>query len=298
MKRTLSVVIAISIFLTLMPGAVFAVQANEAIAQSRFFPVEESYYTYVERPNAATQSDYSGAVQAISNAITAVAAIVNISTYGILTSQMSGIFNNEIYQNPAFFYLNGISYSYNPSTNIVISVSFTYYYNTADVQRMKANYETAIFKALTVIQSDMTNAEKALAMHDYLILNAKYDYENQLTNTIPPMSHTAYGILVLGTGVCGGYSLAYKELLSRLGIPVVKVTSVVMSHAWNMVYLDGKWYHVDTTWDDPIYAAANGWLNNDYNLDGRVGHVYFLLSDSCYDCKRLFGMVTKHKHCQ
>ncbi len=276
MKKALSVLVVLSMLLALPPSAVFAAQAKEDIAQSRFFSVEESYCSYVERPNTAAQGDTSGAMQAIGNAIMGVAASVNISAYGILTSQMSGIITNEIYQNPAFFYLDGVSYSYSPATNIVSTVYFTYYFDTPAIQRMKANYETAVSKALAVIQSGMTNAEKALAIHDYLVLNAKYDYENQSAQ----LSQTAYGILVLGTGVCGGYSLAYKDLLSRLEIPVIKVTSISMSHAWNMVYLDGSWYHVDTTWDDPVCLTSNGWLNNDYDLEGRVGHTYFLLSDS------------------
>ena len=287
MKKALSVLVVLLMLLALPPSAVFAAQAKEDIAQSRFFSVEERYYSYVERPNAAAQGDTSGAVQAIGNAIMGVAASVNISAYGILTSQMSGIITNEIYQNPAFFYLDGVSYSYSPATNIVSTVYFTYYFDTPAIQRMKANYETAVAKALAVIQSGMTSAEKALAMHDYLVLNAKYDYENQSAQ----LSQTAYGILVLGTGVCGGYSLAYKDLISRLGIPVIKVTSAAMSHAWNMVYLDGSWYHVDTTWDDPVCLISNGWLNNDYDLEGRVSHVYFLLSDTAMTGKGYTGWL-------
>lgn len=279
MKKVLSVLLGFAIIFAILPAGTFTVSANEDIAYSDFISVEDNYYKYVERPKAAIQSDYSGGVTALSNAITAVAASVDISAYGILRSQMTAIFS-DLHTNPAFFYWGGWSYSYSSTTNIVKDVTFSYYYTSADISQMRANYETAITKALSWIKSGMSNADKSLAMHDYLVLNAKYDKENGLTNTIPHISHTAYGILVLGVGVCDGYAFAYKDLLTRLGISTIKLSSDTMNHAWNMVYLGGKWYHVDVTWDDPTFNPANGWLNNDYDLEGRVEHEYFLLSDS------------------
>ena len=280
MKKSLSILLALIMIFTVLPPGVFAVSASADIAHSKFFSVEDSYYRYVESPKAAIQADYSGGVTAISNAIAAVAASVDISTYGILTSQIDGILTNEIYQNPAFFFLDGVTYNYYTSNNIITTVNFTYYYTSSVIQQMKVTYEDAITKALTCIKSGMSDAEKTLAIHDYLILNAKYDYANFLNNTLPYISHTAYGILALDVGVCDGYALAFKELMTRLGIPTIKVMSVTMGHAWNLVKLGGKWYHVDVSSDDPIFAAANGWLNDDYDLEGRVHHKFFLLSDT------------------
>lgn len=281
MRKVISVLLVLIMILSILPAGGLAASANEGIAASRYFPAAEYYYAYTESSNAAPQSNYSDGVQAISNAISAAAASVNISSYGILTSQMDGIFSNEIYQNPEFFYLTGYSYSYNLSTNVVINVYPDYNdYSAAQILQMKTDYAAAVAYALSCIQPGMTNAEKALAMHEYLILNTKYDYENYLADTIPRISHTAYGILVNGVGVCNGYSLAFKDLMTRLGVTTIKVSSSTMQHAWNMVYLGGEWYHADVTWDDAIFPADYGWLNNDYDLEGRVEHDYFLLSDA------------------
>lgn len=296
MKKVLSILLALIMTFTVLPPGVFAVSADEGIAYSGIYLPEDSYYKYVERTKAATQADYSGAVTAISNAIAAVAASVDISAYGLPISQFDGLINNEIRQKPAFFYLNEVSCNYYTSTNTVFTVSFTYHYTPAVIQQMKATYETAITKALSWVKPGMIDAEKALAIHDYLILNAKYDYANYLNGTIPFTSYTAYGILALGVGVCEGYAMAFSDLMTRLGIPVVKLTSSAMNHAWNMVKLDGKWYHVDVTWDDPVSPAKNGWINDDYDLEGRVDHRYFLLSDSAISKLDHSGwMPTTHK---
>ncbi|HZK39201.1 MAG TPA: transglutaminase domain-containing protein [Clostridia bacterium] len=279
MKKVLSLLLAFTMVFTGLPSAVFAVSPNADLAYSGFFSAEDHYYKHVERPHTASQSNYSGGVAAINNAIAAVESSVNVASYGIPVSQLAAIFNN-MWKEPAYFYLEGYSYSFYPDSKIVFSVTFSYYYTPAAISPMKAEYEAAISKALSWIKPGMSIADKVLVMHDYLVLNTKYDYGNFLTGTIPVMSHKAYGVLVKGVGVCDGYALAFKDLMTRLDIPVVYLVSNAMSHAWNMVKLNGKWYHIDVTQDDPVLPAANGWLNDDYDLEGRVHHNYFLLSDS------------------
>ena len=38
--------------------------------------------------------------------------------------------------------------------------------------------------------------------------------------------------------------------LNKLNIINYKINNE--EHIWNLVYLDGKWYHLDLTWNDPI----------------------------------------------
>ncbi|WP_049962865.1 dockerin type I repeat-containing protein [Ruminococcus sp. HUN007] len=119
------------------------------------------------------------------------------------------------------------------------------------------------------ITPGMTELQKALVLHDYLVLNTTYD----LGNTLPDgyEGYTAYDILVFGNGVCEGYSQAYNMLLERVGISSIMVVSDAMNHAWNLVNIDGEWYHADVTWDDPVPDSI-----------GRSGHGYFLLSDKAF----------------
>ena len=122
-----------------------------------------------------------------------------------------------------------------------------------------------------VVTDDMSDYDIAKALHDYLVLNCAYDYDNYLRGTIPAESYTAEGALLEGTAVCSGYARAYQLLLQGAGIPCEYVTGYGNGgrHGWNIIQLDGAWYHVDTTWDDPAPDRA-----------GYVRYNYFLKSDS------------------
>ncbi len=117
------------------------------------------------------------------------------------------------------------------------------------------------------LQSDI---EKVKAVHDYLVLNTVYDYENYQNNTVPFVSYEAYGVLVLKTGVCDGYRKAFQLFMDILGIPCEGVvgTGNGGAHAWNIVTLDGERYHIDVTWDDPVPDTS-----------GSVHYNYFLVDD-------------------
>ena len=134
----------------------------------------------------------------------------------------------------------------------------------------RAAMEQADLILAQVVTDDMSDYDITKALHDYLVLNCAYDYDNYLHNTIPSESYTAEGALLKGTAVCSGYARAYALLMERAGIPCEYVSGYAGGgHAWNVVQIDGEWYHVDTTWDDPVP-----------DREGYVRYDYFLKSDS------------------
>ncbi|MBR5578733.1 MAG: chitobiase/beta-hexosaminidase C-terminal domain-containing protein [Lachnospiraceae bacterium] len=157
-------------------------------------------------------------------------------------------------------------YSYALSDNCVTRVTIGYY-----ADRDSALFEQAVEDALLVIEPGMTDLEKAIALHDYIILNTAYDYDSLLANNVPKVSYSAYGVLVNGVAVCNGYALAYKYLCELQGIECLMVTSDSMNHAWNLIKLGDHYYHVDATWDDPTR-----------DLLGRVRHFYMFSSDASF----------------
>ncbi len=96
--------------------------------------------------------------------------------------------------------------------------------------------------------------DKLAAIHDYLILNCKYDVETAeqevLDGTSAPF--TAYGALVNGKAVCSGYARAFMMMCEAVGIDVIYISDANMNHSWNAVKIDDEIYYIDCTFDDPI----------------------------------------------
>lgn len=95
-------------------------------------------------------------------------------------------------------------------------------------------------------------------VHDYLVDNIEYDSSISLQNI-----YNIYGALVNGKAVCEGYARSFKYLMDELGIPCVLVIGTgtnsegqTEDHAWNYVEVNGSWYAIDTTWDDPILRGG------------------------------------------
>lgn len=125
-----------------------------------------------------------------------------------------------------------------------------------------------------VIQPSMTEFEKVKAIHDYIVLHTAYDYDNYLNDTIPDSSYRIDGLLLKGTAVCAGYARTMEYLLEKVGVETLYVSGLGNGepHAWNKVKVDGIWYNMDVTWDDPVP-----------NRDGYVRYKYFLIPDDQLD---------------
>ncbi len=163
----------------------------------------------------------------------------------------------------------------------VCKIGLYYVLGADELPQAKQAIEESIDRALGWFDSDATDFEKAQALHDYLVRTCAYDNNVAGTDAATSPSRTAYGALVKGRAVCQGYTLAYKLLLSRAGIPAIYVVSDSMNHSWNMVELDGSWYHVDATWDDPLYEDESGQAA-DGGFDAEVSHEFFLRSDASF----------------
>ena len=126
----------------------------------------------------------------------------------------------------------------------------------------RARYEQRLAEILqNAVFEDMSQWQICLSIHDALVVQSQYDKSLTLNKS--------YDLIVGGTAVCRGYAEAYRELLAQVGIPCVVVRSEEMNHAWNLVYINNNWYHVDVTWADATPDSH-----------GRVSHEYFLLTDA------------------
>lgn len=132
--------------------------------------------------------------------------------------------------------------------------------NRADKAKAKA---AEIEKTLGL--SSLSDYEKIEAANDYLCENCYYDPNKPYTTN----DHSAYGALCEGVCVCDGYARSMCLILSDVGVDIqIMIGNAGGGHAWNIVKLDGNWYHVDTCW-------------NDNSRDGKTStDDYFLIDDT------------------
>ncbi len=145
------------------------------------------------------------------------------------------------------------------------------------VERLQALHTAAKEKADQIIKSiitdGMSSLDKIKAIHDYLILNCTYDYNNYIAGTIALESRLAYGPLVNQSAICQGYCAAFNLLCERAGIRSIAINGFAPSssdeHAWNMLLSDGQIYYVDVTHDDPVPDQK-----------GHISYKYYYLTEA------------------
>lgn len=102
------------------------------------------------------------------------------------------------------------------------------------------------------ITENMSNYDKIKIFHDFIVNTTTYD------ESLKEESYTAYSLITTNKSICGGYTDVIAIYLHKLGIQNYKITSE--NHIWNLINLDGIWYHVDATWDDPVASDGNEYL--------------------------------------
>lgn len=183
-----------------------------------------------------------------------------INNTSSLKDGIKSIFEEFMSEDDYFHYTLGrYSYKYEGYEGDV-TISFKLQY--LETKEQTEFVENRIDEILSeIITEDMNDYQKEKAIHDYIVLNVAYD----MTFT----ENTAYAALAKGKTVCQGYSLLAYKMLNRAGIEtrIIEGTSNG-PHLWNLVKLDGSWYHLDCTWDDPVP-----------NRDGFISYRFFNLTD-------------------
>ncbi len=211
---------------------------------------------------------------------------LNVRQYNISADAIETVFKKAQEHNPVYAYAYGFiqSYSYSMTSGGIVTSIYLDSEHTQDELKQRYNQMRAkITEIENGIDSKMTVEQKVLYVHDYLAYNVAYDMKNYRAGTIPNDSYSAYGALVNGTSVCQGYSEAMQAVMFDIGIPCEVVSSAALNHAWNQVYVNGNWYHVDVTWDDPTmsYTSSSGGYapSSGDDMLGNCSHEYFLSSD-------------------
>ena len=192
---------------------------------------------------------------------------VDVSDIGITRDEAyNGGINTVINSHPEIIGIAGTSYYYSSSTNLVTKIVITY---TSNAREEQQKLDAAINELNSRVDiSGMTDEEIVLAYHEYLTSTVAYAYAAYLQGSLGGAhEYDMYGALVNHSSVCQGYAESMFYLLKKAGLSCAIASSQNINHAWNIVKVNGKWYHVDATWDDPVW-----------DMPGRSNHDYFLVS--------------------
>ena len=128
-------------------------------------------------------------------------------------------------------------------------------YSPTELKTRVEDFTSSVNTFYTKLEKGMSEYQRELFIHDYIIDNCEYDESVILNeNTITTRSDVfeSYGALVDNLAVCEGYSRAFQMLCHGVGIKCINLIgqSEDVLHMWSAVELGGDWYYVDTTWDD------------------------------------------------
>lgn len=245
-------------------------------------------FYYYNRMNKLEQSAY----HAMKAGITSLAPSFTVPK--LEGPRLSDVFFKLRLDCPEIFYAPTFRYRYFPdSSNVEFIPEYLFDKNKIrDHQKaMQARVEKLARQA-----KDLSEKEKELYIHDFICRNVHYDKLKK------PYSHEIIGPLGQGVGVCEGIAKSVKILCDALGIWCVIAISgsnpekgIKYRHAWNIVKIDGHFYHLDATYDNSL--GKNDLIRYDYfNLeDAKIFRDHEPLLDPMPVCEKSDGFYYREK---
>ena len=171
--------------------------------------------------------------------VSKITATSSISAYNALWSAACGIVDQRIYSYEEAT-INGCSiHSYG---NRKYELEFKHLSTIEEEE-----YVDKTVAQIAAVLNVGTTYEKILAAHDYICKHVEYSYKTQ--EEVPGYDcRSAYDALAEGESVCTGYALLFQKFMDMMGIPCFVADD--NEHTWNIVCIDGEWYHIDCTNDD------------------------------------------------
>ena len=196
--------------------------------------------------------------------------------YGWDHDRISDLYFDVLWNNPQVFYVTKQAQCrWSHCGEIITRFAITgirYGISKEDYPARKAELDGAVAEALKSVVGIDDPVEKAKRLHDHIVRTCEYDRAAADAHDGSPLARTVYSVLVRHLAVCEGYTMAYRYLLREAGMRSEEVISDKMNHCWNYVQIGGSWYHVDVTWDDPVYAGKDP-------ATAPILYDHFLLSD-------------------
>ena len=300
MKKLIALLLTLTIFSGIVPIGVNVIAKAEAKVEVTSL-MQTEIQVDVNRYAALRYSDQLESLM-VSLATTCNTDVVDISVYNYTVSQFAELVNLCREKYPELYHLESYApsgYDTNGNGTLdsyekVVEFKLSYYLDVDTYNEYGLKSKQAAAEMLSDIKATqgLTDLQKLLLLHDRIAVRCEYDYEGyekymkvveynpyaQIGDYVAPESFGMYGALVLGVAVCEGYSRSYQYMLNELGIENYLCSSVDLCHVWNIVKLNGEYYHVDITFDDAPCSSGNGVNKIGADRTGHVNHNNFLRS--------------------
>ena len=244
-------------------------------------------------PVAAQATHLSDPAAILVEGLTACREVIDLRGASLPVGDLGQIYQSLLLSYPELFHVAPrLSCGYTEITvGGILTRTVTYVYPVytmtgQELSAARALYRDTVtallFEMEATLGEDRTEADAVLYLHDTLA--ARYDYD---TRPESEANATAYTFFRDGVGICQAYALALLALARGAGLDAHIVVSEAMDHAWNHVRVEGEWYHVDVTRDDPIPAEGGA---------STVTHTRLLRSDNGMNALGYHGYTCSEGH--
>lgn len=170
----------------------------------------------------------------------------------ITAEQLDSVFSALLYDNPDLFFVGRKCMLVTKPLSVRCSIE--YIMEKDEYEACREELEKVCNDVISSLSNPDDEWQTELEIHDYIVGNCEYMLVENDHNY-----SSAYGALVNGKAACEGYSKAAKLLLDRAGIENAVLSGISKgedgvsgAHMWNAVKINGDYYYLDCTWNDPV----------------------------------------------
>ena len=247
----------------MLGGCIFLPEYVEVKVDESIFEEQYYYQYHTEEEQLIYREIYQGLLNQEEEFV----------VHGVDGEKTNEILYTVLYDFPELFWTDGEVTSTGYSFPEHVVVEPTYVCTKEERASREKELQTNAQQMIQTIPTEATDYQKIKYVYEYVINQVEYVDE-------APDNQNIYSSLVRKQSVCAGYAKETQYLLEQMGIPCIYVVGDATNnegteaHAWNIVLCDGKYYHVDTTWGDPVYAE-----DDTYKDDVKVIYDYLCCSD-------------------
>ncbi|MCR5469102.1 MAG: hypothetical protein K6F37_09085 [Lachnospiraceae bacterium] len=169
--------------------------------------------------------------------------------------KLDDVFNRVMADHGEIFWVSGYSYTEYTVDNMVLGMLFTPVYTMSQAKRetIQSQIDSAVEGYLAAIPADADDYTKIKIIYTLLASNVDYDINSENNQTIE-------SVFLNRSTVCQGFANALQYLAHKSGVQAIVVNGTGKSekHAWNMVNIEGSFYHVDVTWANTTFSGDDG----------------------------------------